>query len=132
MVPQFLRLIISLLLIFVGIICALSANTYNEVANKGQQVGDVTPSGARTLMWFNIIFAVLTFVVGIWYAWTSFVAPEKAREQLANYYEMVKQSPSRIASAYNALPADSFLKAGPTAFRSPTRMSSLSSGPYGM
>ena len=126
-VPRYLRLIISLILIFVGIICALNANTYNEVANKGQQVGDVTPSGARTLMWFNIIFAILTFVLGMWYIWTSFVAPEKAREQLNNYYEMVKSAPAYVKSAYNSLPEDSFYKAGPSVLRSPRR-SALSGG----
>ena len=63
-----LNLIIGLLLIGVLIICCFNAATYNDLANHDEDLGPISsPGGARALMWFNIIFAVLIGVFGIWY-----------------------------------------------------------------
>jgi ABC-type nickel/cobalt efflux system permease component RcnA len=65
-----LNLIIGLLLIGVLIICCFNAATYNDLANNKEDLGPISsPGGARALMWFNIIFAVLIGVFGIWWIW---------------------------------------------------------------
>lgn len=104
---KILRVVVSLLLLGVGIICCFNAATYSKIANSGQDVGSVSPAGARALMWFNIIFAVLTIVVAIYYFWTGTVLRnariEVAYDALQNRYQGAKRW-------YGNLPESSVLK----------------------
>jgi hypothetical protein len=82
------RFLLILLMVAVGIILAFNAATYNKIANNGETIGDVTPGGARTLMWFNVILCVIVFVAVIWYTYAYFRATEKVMkfEQTAKEY----------------------------------------------
>ena len=90
-----LNLIIFLLLIGVGIICCFNAATYNDLANHDEDLGPISsPGGARALMWFNIIFAFLTFVFGLWYGWVLLFRRDDIKEKIYNkaveFYETRK------------------------------------------
>jgi hypothetical protein len=82
------RFLFILLLVAVGIILAFNAATYNKIANNGETIGDVTPGGARALMWFNLIPCIIVFVAVIWYTYSYFRATDKVMkfEQTAKEY----------------------------------------------
>jgi hypothetical protein len=100
---KLLRVVVSLLLLGVGIICCFNAVTYSKIANTGENVGDVSPAGARALMWFNIIFAVLTIVVAIYYFWTGTVL---RNVEIDRAYALLK-APKEW---YSRLPENNILK----------------------
>jgi hypothetical protein len=60
-----LKFLLLIVLLVVGSILAVNAATYNKIANEGETVGDVTPGGARFLMWINIILCVIVFVAAL-------------------------------------------------------------------
>ena len=66
------KILILLLITVIIILCGFNAATYNKIANEKLTVGDVTPGGARALMWFNIIILLFTCPLWIWYVYKIF------------------------------------------------------------
>jgi len=73
-----LKFLLLIVLLVVGSILAVNAATYNKIANEGETVGDVTPGGARFLMWINIILCVIVFVAALaWFYVEYFASAEQ-------------------------------------------------------
>lgn len=98
------RFLLILLMVAVGIILAFNAATYNKIANNGETIGDVTPGGARALMWFNVILCVIVFVAVVWYLYSYFRATDKVMkfEQTAKEYYNKAQVVLAANDAVNA------------------------------
>lgn len=74
------------------VLCIFNAITYNKIANEKMTLGDVTPEGARALMWINIIILLFLFPLWIWYVYKLIVNdPEKRTTQLSSYTEYARQ-----------------------------------------
>lgn len=69
-----LKFLLLIILLVVGAILAVNAATYNKIANEGETVGDVSPGGARFLMWINIILCVIVFVAALWWFYVEYFA----------------------------------------------------------
>ena len=116
--PFWLKVVVILVLLATGIIFCYNAATYNELAsNKTDlEITDISAKSARTLMWFNIIFAAILFIMLLWYCWAWWVVDtkyqrkfvEKARNTYAafnptfapvKYVSPVRAPPTRIVAA---------------------------------
>ena len=91
-------LFVLLLIITASVIlCIFNAITYNKIANEKMTLGDVTPEGARVLMWLNIIILVFLFPLWIWYVYKLIVNdPEKRFEQMNRYKDYAKDKYSSM------------------------------------
>lgn len=92
------RFLFILLLVAVGIILAFNSATYNKIANNGETIGDVTPGGARALMWFNLIPCVIVFVAVIWYLYSYFRQTEKVMKFEKNAVEIYNKAQAVLAA----------------------------------
>ena len=88
-----LKVIIILLLFTVGAICIVNAVTYQKISTVKEEdlPSDISKGGALALMWFNIIFATLTIIAGIWMFWARTIESAKKEKVL----EAVSQSYNR-------------------------------------
>lgn len=88
-----LKVIIILLLFTVGAICIVNAVTYQKISTvkEDELPSDISKGGALALMWFNIIFATLTIIAGIWMFWARTIESAKKEKVL----EAVSQSYNR-------------------------------------
>lgn len=77
-----LKFLLLIVLLVVGSILAVNAATYNKIANEGETVGDVTPGGARFLMWINIILCVIVFVAALWWFYVEYFATSEQLEKI--------------------------------------------------
>jgi len=77
-----LKFLLLIVLLVVGAILAVNAATYNKIANEGETVGDVTPGGARFLMWINIILCVIVFVAALWWFYVEYFATSEQLEKI--------------------------------------------------
>jgi len=77
-----LKFLLLLVLLAVGSIMAVNAATYNKIASQDETVGDVTPGGARFLMWINIIFSVIVFVAALWWFYVEYFATSEQIEKI--------------------------------------------------
>ena len=77
-----LKFLLLIILLVVGSILAVNAATYNKIANEGETVGDVTPGGARFLMWINIILCVIVFVAALWWFYVEYFATSEQLEKI--------------------------------------------------
>jgi hypothetical protein len=92
------RFLFILLLVAVGIILAFNSATYNKIANNGETIGDVTPGGARALMWFNLIPCVIVFVAVIWYLYSYFRETDKVKKFEKNAIEIYNKAQAVLAA----------------------------------
>jgi hypothetical protein len=77
-----LKFLLLIILLVVGSILAVNAATYNKIANEGETIGDVTPGGARFLMWINIILCVIVFVAALWWFYVEYFATANQLEKI--------------------------------------------------
>jgi len=77
-----LKFLLLIVLLVVGAILAVNAATYNKIANEGETVGDVTPGGARFLMWINIILCVIVFVAALWWFYVEYFATSEQLDKI--------------------------------------------------
>jgi hypothetical protein len=77
-----LKFLLLVILLVVGSILAVNAATYNKIANEGETVGDVTPGGARFLMWINIILCVIVFVAALWWFYVEYFATSEQLDKI--------------------------------------------------
>lgn len=77
-----LKFLLLIVLLVVGSILAVNATTYNKIANEGETVGDVTPGGARFLMWINIILCVIVFVAALWWFYVEYFATSEQLDKI--------------------------------------------------
>ena len=77
-----LKFLLLVILLVVGSILAVNATTYNKIANEGETVGDVTPGGARFLMWINIILCVIVFVAALWWFYVEYFASAEQLDKI--------------------------------------------------
>ncbi len=77
-----LKFLLLIVLLVVGAILAVNAATYNKIANEGETVGDVTPGGARFLMWINIILCIIVFVAALWWFYVEYFASAEQLDKI--------------------------------------------------
>jgi hypothetical protein len=77
-----LKFLLLIVLLVVGSILAVNAATYNKIANEGETVGDVTPGGARFLMWINIILCIIVFVAALWWFYVEYFASAEQLDKI--------------------------------------------------
>jgi hypothetical protein len=77
-----LKFLLLIVLLVVGAILAVNAATYNKIANEDETVGDVTPGGARFLMWINIILCIIVFVAALWWFYVEYFATAEQLDKI--------------------------------------------------
>jgi hypothetical protein len=127
-----LKFLLLIVLLVVGSILAVNSATYNKISNEGETIGDVTPGGARFLMWINIILCVIVFVVALWWFYVEYFATS---EQLQKIEAAKKAAYDYAAQTGQVLKAERFSDARGAGIQSPRAMyrnnrgTSLQSGP---
>lgn len=112
-----LKFLLLIVLLVVGSILAVNATTYNKIANEGETVGDVTPGGARFLMWINIILCVIVFVAALWWFYVEYFATSEQLDKI----EAAKKAAYEYASQTGqVLKAERFMDARNMTVQSPT------------
>jgi hypothetical protein len=64
---RWMSLLIMLLVLGAIILCGYNASTYNRIANEDTQLDSISPSGAKTLLAFNIIILIVLIPMFIWF-----------------------------------------------------------------
>ena len=59
--------LIFLFLVLVLSLCIVNAVTYGKIAGSDDTITEVSPSGARVLMWINIVFAAIIAIYLVYY-----------------------------------------------------------------
>jgi hypothetical protein len=111
-----LKFLLLIVLLVVGSILAVNAATYNKIANEGETVGDVSPGGARFLMWINIILCVIVFVAALWWFYVEYFATS---EQLEKIEAAKKAAYEYAVQTGQALKAENFAGARSVNMQSP-------------
>jgi hypothetical protein len=121
-----LKFLLLVVLLVVGAILAVNAATYNKIANEGETVGDVTPGGARFLMWINIILCVIVFVAALWW----FYVEEFATSEQLDKIEAAKKAAYEYAvQTGQVLKAERFVDARSVNMQSPRVLYRNARGP---
>ena len=108
------KILILLLITAIIVLCGFNAATYNKIANEKLTVGDVTPGGARALMWFNIIILLFTCPLWIWYVYKLFRNEAERQQDIG----ALKQY-----SYDKAMAAGTYVKRGASYATTPSRWS---------
>ena len=59
--------LIFLFLVLILSLCIVNAVTYGKIAGSDDTLTEVSPSGARVLMWINIVFAAIIAIYLVYY-----------------------------------------------------------------
>lgn len=59
--------LIFLFLVLVLSLCIVNAVTYGRIASSNDTLTELSPSGARVLMWINIVFAAIIAIYLVYY-----------------------------------------------------------------
>ena len=59
--------LIFLFLVLVLSLCIVNAVTYGRIASSNDTITELSPTGARVLMWINIIFAAIIAIYLVYY-----------------------------------------------------------------
>ena len=96
------KILIVILITAIVVLTIYNIVIYGKIANEGITVGDVTPDGARALMWFNIIIVIIALIVWFWYLYKIFRNDQQRKldyEYLQNY---AKQQYTKTSSSFKS------------------------------